>query len=147
AEARETSGQERDAQLQGRAFRHAARRSGRIPRQPERRPMKAVKYVLILIVLASPLASFAQVSYQRVVKSDGEPANWLTYGGNYYDQRFSGLTQLTPQNVAGRRGWNHVRHGAAEHGDGARRPHGREAVDVVAHFEKRGGDRPLSDES
>jgi alcohol dehydrogenase (cytochrome c) len=63
--------------------------------------MRATKYALVLLVLAAALPAIAQVPYQRVVKSDSEPANWLTYGGNYYDQRFSGLRQLTPQNVAG----------------------------------------------
>ena len=63
--------------------------------------MRAIKYALILLALASPIAAQTPVPYQRVVKSDSEPANWLTYGGNYYGQRFSGLKQLTPQNVAG----------------------------------------------
>jgi quinohemoprotein ethanol dehydrogenase len=63
--------------------------------------MRTIKCALIVAALAAALPAFAQVPYQRVVKSDSEPANWLTYGGNYYDQRFSGLRQLTPQNVAG----------------------------------------------
>jgi len=63
--------------------------------------MRAIRFVLALLALAAALPAFGQVPYQRVVKSDSEPANWLTYGGNYYDQRFSGLKQLTPQNVAG----------------------------------------------
>jgi alcohol dehydrogenase (cytochrome c) len=63
--------------------------------------MRIINYAITLLALASALPAFAQVPYQRVVKSDSEPANWLTYGGNYYDQRFSGLKQLTPQNVAG----------------------------------------------
>ncbi len=106
--------------------------------------MRAVRHVLILFALLAPAIARAQtpVPYERVVKSDSEPANWLTYGGNYYDQRFSGLKQLTPQNVGrvetrvgvsaespgGQRGdiadrgrRNHVRDRAAKHGDGARR--------------------------
>ena len=61
--------------------------------------MRIVRYALALLALATPLASFGQVPYQRVVQSDSEPANWLTYGGNYYSQRFSGLKQITPKNV------------------------------------------------
>jgi alcohol dehydrogenase (cytochrome c) len=61
--------------------------------------MKIVRCLLLPLVLATPLACFAQVPYQRLVQSDGEPANWLTYGGNYYGQRFSGLTQITAKNV------------------------------------------------
>jgi alcohol dehydrogenase (cytochrome c) len=67
--------------------------------------MRAIRrYVpILLLALAAPAIAQAQtpVPYERIVKSDSEPANWLTYGGNYYDQRFSGLKQLTPRNVAG----------------------------------------------
>ena len=63
--------------------------------------MRAIKYALVLFVFAAALPALAQVPYQRVVNSDSEPANWLSYGGNYYGQRFSGLKQLTPQNVSG----------------------------------------------
>ena len=67
--------------------------------------MRAIRrYVpILLLALVAPAIAQAQtpVPYERIVKSDSEPANWLTYGGNYYDQRFSGLKQLTPQNVAG----------------------------------------------
>jgi glucose dehydrogenase len=62
--------------------------------------MKILKSLAVLLSLLSPLAASAQVPYDRVLNSDKEPQNWLTYGGNYYDQRFSGLQQLTPQNVA-----------------------------------------------
>ena len=102
--------------------------------------MRATKYALVLFVFAAALPALAQVPYQRVVNSDSEPANWLSYGGNYYGQRFSGLKQLTPQNVVraenglgvsagpsrrkcgnvsggGRR--DHVRHRTSQHGDGA----------------------------
>jgi alcohol dehydrogenase (cytochrome c) len=41
----------------------------------------------------------AQVSYQRIVHADGEPANWLTYGGTYGSQRYSQLDQINRGNV------------------------------------------------
>lgn len=41
-----------------------------------------------------------QVPYQRILKSSDNPGNWLTYGGNYSNHRFSKLTQITPANVA-----------------------------------------------
>jgi alcohol dehydrogenase (cytochrome c) len=63
--------------------------------------MKSIRTAAALIAFAVALPTTAQVPYDRLVKSDGEPANWLSYGGNYYDQRFSGLKQLTPENVAG----------------------------------------------
>ena len=62
--------------------------------------MKILKSLAVLLSLLSPLVASAQVPYERVLNSDKEPQNWLTYGGNYYDQRFSGLKQLTPENVA-----------------------------------------------
>jgi quinohemoprotein ethanol dehydrogenase len=65
--------------------------------------MRLIRHAAILLAFVAPAIALAQtpVPYERIVKSDSEPANWLTYGGNYYDQRFSGLKQLTPQNVAG----------------------------------------------
>ena len=53
--------------------------------------MRTPRRLSVLLALVSPLAAFAQVPYQRVLDSAKEPQNWLTYGGNYYDQRFSGL--------------------------------------------------------
>jgi alcohol dehydrogenase (cytochrome c) len=43
---------------------------------------------------------FAQVPYRRLVNADQEPANWLTYSGDYQAHRFSRLTQITRRNVA-----------------------------------------------
>ena len=56
--------------------------------------------ILLLVVVAPLVAAAQNVPYDRVVHSDSEPQNWLTYGGNYYGQRFSSLKQITPQNVA-----------------------------------------------
>src|SRR5689334_16424666 len=39
------------------------------------------------------------VTYQRLLKADQEPANWLTYSGNYRGWRFSPLDQITSQNA------------------------------------------------
>ncbi|MFN7930887.1 MAG: hypothetical protein U0Y68_23775, partial [Blastocatellia bacterium] len=35
------------------------------------------------------LPTWAQVSFQRIVESDREPGNWLTYSGNYQGHRYS----------------------------------------------------------
>jgi alcohol dehydrogenase (cytochrome c) len=43
----------------------------------------------------------AQVAIQEVVdglKPDG--SHWLTFGGNYFNHRFSPLTQIPPENVS-----------------------------------------------
>ena len=39
------------------------------------------------------------VPFERLLKSNQEPNNWLTYGGSLTSQRHSALTQITPQNV------------------------------------------------
>src|SRR5580692_6634847 len=50
-----------------------------------------------LILVAGTLS--AQVSFDRIVNAQKEPHNWLTYSGNMMSQRYSGLAQITPQNV------------------------------------------------
>ena len=62
--------------------------------------MRTAKYSVLLLALCCALPSFAQVPYERLLKSDAEPQNWLMYGGNFGSQRFSGLKQITPQNAA-----------------------------------------------
>ena len=42
----------------------------------------------------------AQVSFDRLQRAAAEPHNWLTYSGSYFSQRFSTLTQITPENVS-----------------------------------------------
>ena len=61
--------------------------------------MRAARYVVMVLALCGTLPSFAQVPYERLLKSDSEPQNWLMYGGNYGSQRFSGLKEITPQNA------------------------------------------------
>jgi alcohol dehydrogenase (cytochrome c) len=41
----------------------------------------------------------AQVSYERVLRADDEPHNWLTYSRTYDGQRFSPLDQVNRENV------------------------------------------------
>ncbi len=53
--------------------------------------------ILWLAILAAPLA--AQVSYERILRADADPGNWLTYSGTYNSQRYSRLAQITPANV------------------------------------------------
>ena len=61
--------------------------------------MRAAKYLVMVMALCGAMPSFAQVPYERLMKSDAEPQNWLMYGGNYGSQRFSGLKEMTPQNA------------------------------------------------
>src|SRR5437667_2784113 len=54
--------------------------------------------VLLLIFVAAGSLQ-AQVSFDRILRANQEPHNWLTYSGNYNGQRYSPLSQVTPENV------------------------------------------------
>jgi alcohol dehydrogenase (cytochrome c) len=53
---------------------------------------------LVLLLLATA-SMRAQVSFDRLLRADREPQNWLNYSGGFMSQRFSPLTQITPENV------------------------------------------------
>ena len=57
-----------------------------------------IRRVLLFIILVASVAG-AQVPYDRILKASAEPANWLTYSGNYNGNRYSTLTQITTDNV------------------------------------------------
>lgn len=44
-------------------------------------------------------ANVTPVPFDRILKADKEPQNWLTYSGSPASQRYSGLTQITPANA------------------------------------------------
>jgi alcohol dehydrogenase (cytochrome c) len=52
--------------------------------------------VVIFLVTASLQA---QVTFDRILRGDQEPHNWLSYSGTLMNQRHSLLTQITPANV------------------------------------------------
>src|SRR5216117_4165523 len=45
-------------------------------------------------------APVTPVPFERILHSNQEPQNWLTYSGNLNGQRHSGLTQISPENAA-----------------------------------------------
>jgi alcohol dehydrogenase (cytochrome c) len=51
-----------------------------------------------LLLAATP--ALAQVPFQRIVDGRKEPANWLTYSGDYSGQRHSPLRQIHKGNIA-----------------------------------------------
>jgi alcohol dehydrogenase (cytochrome c) len=53
----------------------------------------------VVLLSCAGLAVRAQVSFERLLRADREPQNWLTYSGTVQSQRFSQLTQITPDNV------------------------------------------------
>src|SRR5262245_19215253 len=57
-----------------------------------------VRFAMALIVLAA-VSLQAQVTFDRLLRTDREPQNWLTYSGNVLGQRYSPLTQITTGNV------------------------------------------------
>jgi alcohol dehydrogenase (cytochrome c) len=58
-----------------------------------------VKTAILLLVVFSGVA-FAQVPYERILRAESEPGNWLTYSGNYRGYRHSSLTGINKGNVA-----------------------------------------------
>jgi alcohol dehydrogenase (cytochrome c) len=52
-----------------------------------------------ILILAAALLP-AQVPYERILKADGEPGNWLTYSRTFDGQRYSPLSSIHRGNVA-----------------------------------------------
>jgi alcohol dehydrogenase (cytochrome c) len=56
--------------------------------------------MLVLVVgLAATAAARAQVTFDRVLHADREPANWLSYSSTLSNQRYSRLDQITAANA------------------------------------------------
>src|SRR5215471_537969 len=54
--------------------------------------------VLTMVVFAA-VSVQAQVTFDRLLHTEREPQNWLTYSGNVLGQRYSALNQITAANV------------------------------------------------
>src|SRR5678815_4885693 len=50
-------------------------------------------------VLPGAQSSSPKLKFERLLNSNAEPQNWLTYSGSYASQRYSLLSQITPANV------------------------------------------------
>jgi alcohol dehydrogenase (cytochrome c) len=55
--------------------------------------------VAMALVLTAAASLQAQVTFDRLLRTDREPHNWLTYSGNLAGQRYSPLTQITTGNA------------------------------------------------
>src|SRR5580658_617386 len=53
----------------------------------------------LMLIPAAAATLLAQVSSDRLLHTDREPQNWLTYSGGYSSQRYSLLDQINPQNA------------------------------------------------
>ena len=61
------------------------------------------RFVAAVMLAAAALAQESSnglpVTFERLLKSPTEPANWLTYGGDYRSHHYSSLDQITADNV------------------------------------------------
>ncbi|MCI0525119.1 MAG: PQQ-binding-like beta-propeller repeat protein [Acidobacteria bacterium] len=55
---------------------------------------------ILLVSLLFTQVALGQVSYERLLRAEAEPGNWLTYSGNYRGHRHSALKQINAANVA-----------------------------------------------
>ena len=58
-----------------------------------------IGFLSLLILVGAAQWLNAQVTYERLLKADSEPGNWLTYSGSYRSWRYSALDQIQPENV------------------------------------------------
>ncbi len=63
------------------------------------RTLRTAALAAFALTLGAPAGLTAQVSYERILNAANEPGSWLTYNGTYMSQRYSGLTQITRDNV------------------------------------------------
>ena len=61
--------------------------------------MSKHRFSLLAIVLGAAASLQAQVSFDRILRANDEPQNWLTHSGSVSSQRHSRLTQITTDNV------------------------------------------------
>ncbi|HVZ23863.1 MAG TPA: PQQ-dependent dehydrogenase, methanol/ethanol family [Vicinamibacterales bacterium] len=64
-----------------------------------RRSIAVTLVTLALVAVAARLTVRAQVMFDRILHADDEPQNWLTYSGTTMSQRYSKLSEITPENV------------------------------------------------
>jgi PQQ-dependent dehydrogenase (methanol/ethanol family) len=50
---------------------------------------------------AAPAPAVAQVDAERIANAAGDPANWVSYGSGYDEQRYSRLERINTDNVSG----------------------------------------------
>src|SRR5262249_38602397 len=87
-----------DAVVQERAHAAGAGRRGELPGVAEGPIMKRM-LALVAVAFAVVSLQAQQVTFDRILHADKEPQNWLSYSGTPLNQRYSGLTQITPANV------------------------------------------------
>src|SRR5215470_8730328 len=68
--------------------------------------LTGMRYCFLRVLLLTAVAGLAiaqtpssSITFERIQNSNREPQNWLTYSGNNMGQRYSLLSQITPQNA------------------------------------------------
>ncbi len=61
--------------------------------------LSSLVFLLLLLGLAPGPALSQEVTFDRLLKADNDPNNWITYYRNYQGWRFSPLTQINTANV------------------------------------------------
>jgi alcohol dehydrogenase (cytochrome c) len=90
-----TPGEEGQEGQEGRNRREGTREKSHLPFQP----FLPLLFIAASVLFGTDVASQAQVSFERILRADQEPQNWLTYSGTVMSQRYSQLAQITPANV------------------------------------------------
>jgi glucose dehydrogenase len=62
-----------------------------------RRTDSVLSPLILLALLCCPLGAQMPVTYDRLLNAAKEPRNWLLYGGDYFSNRYSALSQIRPQ--------------------------------------------------
>src|SRR5947207_5198761 len=103
----------------GEEYKNRGRRS--LPRRTNSTPNSTVRggtmkrgFIRASIFLAAGFAPgapalAADVDFQRLLKADQEPQNWMTYHGSYKSWHYSALADISAENVRNlREAWSHV---------------------------------------
>jgi alcohol dehydrogenase (cytochrome c) len=66
--------------------------------QPGLRLPAILSFIFLFATLSFPVLA-QEPTWSRLIGSDKEPQNWMTYGGNYSAWRYSALDQITRENI------------------------------------------------
>jgi alcohol dehydrogenase (cytochrome c) len=66
--------------------------------QPGLRLPAILPNIILVVALSLPVLA-QEPTWSRLISSDKEPQNWMTYGGNYSAWRYSALAQITRENI------------------------------------------------
>ncbi|MBI4908425.1 MAG: PQQ-binding-like beta-propeller repeat protein [Acidobacteria bacterium] len=70
------------------------------PKAPKRfTAMRASRGSSTVVRMAQEARSHPDIGFERILQSEREPENWLTYSGSLSGHRFTPLAQITPANV------------------------------------------------